>query len=137
MKTYAGSCHCGAVRFEADIDLSAGVCKCNCSLCTKARSWFAIVPSDRVHLLAGADAQTEYQWLPPGKDRSFLHFRFCKTCGVRTVGVGGDDAHGKFCFINVAALDGVDPNELASAPVKYADGRNDRFQQAPADTRLL
>jgi len=133
-KTYAGSCHCGAVRFEAEFDLSEGVCKCNCSLCTKARSWFALVPPDRVHLLHGADAQTQYEWVPPGKSEAFLHFRFCKVCGIRTFGVGGENA---FCFVNIAALDGVDPDELANAPVRYADGKNDRFDAPPADTRLL
>jgi hypothetical protein len=137
MKTYLGSCHCGAVRFEADIDLSAGVCKCNCSLCTKARSWFAIVPTERVRLIVGAEAQTEYRWLPPGRERAFLRFRFCKTCGVRSFGLGGDEAHGQFGFVNVAALDNVDTDELVRAPVKYADGKNDRFEQPPADTRLL
>lgn len=138
MKTYHGSCHCGAVRFQADIDLSQGTNKCNCSICTKARAWFVLVKSDRFRLLGGADAQAEYQWTPLGKRSPFLHYNFCKTCGVRSFGWGEHEQFGgKFYFVSIAALDDVDPEELAAAPVKYSDGRHDRFGQAPEDTRLL
>jgi hypothetical protein len=36
----------------------------------------------------------------------------------------------------VASLDEVDPEVLAAAPLRYLDGRYDRYEQVPADTRL-
>jgi hypothetical protein len=39
--------------------------------------------------------------------------------------------------IAVATLDDVDAEELAAAPLKFVDGRHDKFDKAPEDTRLL
>ena len=43
---------------------------------------------------------------------------------------------GVFYAVPVTLLE-VDPDELAAAPIHYVDGRNDRFDRSPADTRLL
>jgi hypothetical protein len=138
LKTYSCSCHCGAVRFEADIDLSKGSNKCNCSICTKARGWFLFVNAAQVRQLSGADAMTEYRCTPPGKPGPFLHYYFCKTCGIRTFARGEHESFGgAFYAIPVVVLDDADADELAAAPVRYVDGRNDRFDQRPVDTRLM
>jgi hypothetical protein len=130
-KTYQGSCHCGAVQFEADIDLAAGVWKCNCSICTKARFWHAPIGADDFRLVRGADALTEYQFF----DRK-LHHLFCARCGVHTHGWGDDDAIGRFFTPKVMCLD-IAPDELAAAPVIYVDGAHDDYEHPPADIRLL
>ena len=110
--------------------------RCNCSTCAKARAWFVLVSPDRFRLLAGAEAQTEYSWTPPGRQPN-LHFRFCATCGVRTVGSGDYGPQGgPFCFVAVASLDEADPDELA-ASIRYVDGRHDRYDRRPEDTRTM
>ena len=137
LKTHHGSCHCGAVRYEADVDLAAGSNRCNCSICTKARAWFTFVPEAQFRLLAGEDALTQYRWTPPGKPEPFLRYAFCKTCGVRIHGTAEHPKGGRFYALSIATIDDVDADELASAPIKYIDGRHDRFSEAPDDTRLM
>jgi hypothetical protein len=138
LKTYSGSCHCGAVRFEADIDISQGTLKCNCSSCTKARSWLVFATPDHFRLIAGIDAQGLYQWTPSGRTEPNYEFHFCKTCGVRTPARGVLEAMGgAFHAVQVNLLDDVDPDELAAAPIQYVDGRHDHFDRLPADTRLM
>ena len=138
LKKYSGSCHCGAVRFEADIDLTKGTTKCNCSLCAKARAWFVLASADHFHQIAGADAQTEYHWTPPGHPGANLHYHFCRTCGIRTVGRGEHGPEGgPFYFIAVASLDDAARDDLAAAPIKYVDGKHDQYDRPPSDTRLM
>ena len=132
MDTFYGSCHCGAVRFRADIDLSAGTMRCNCSFCLKTRCWAVAVPPDRFALLAGEADLTHYQF---GARRE-THY-FCKHCGVRPFGKAMSPRRGEFYGVSVTCLDNATMDELAKAPVTYVDGRHDEWDIPPAETRHL
>jgi hypothetical protein len=130
-KSYRGSCHCGEVRFEVDLDLAAGTSRCNCSLCAKTRLWKAFVGADAVQMLAGGRALSEYRF-----GRRAIQHLFCSRCGVKVLGRGIGERGGAFYAVNLACLDDAEA-ELAAAPVEYQDGRHDAWQSAPAATEHL
>jgi hypothetical protein len=137
-RQYHGSCHCKAVRYQAEFDLSAGSNRCNCSLCSKARAWFLFVQSDKFNLLSGDDVLASYRWIPPGRNHAGLTYRFCAQCGIRLYATGeSPQLGGHFYALHVPTLDDIDREELVNAPLRYVDNAHDRPDRAPFDTRLM
>jgi len=57
----SGGCHCGAVRFEAELpDPPIKALDCNCSVCRKTGFLHVIVPHDRFDLVTGREALSSY-----------------------------------------------------------------------------
>jgi hypothetical protein len=133
-KTYHGSCHCGALRFEADLDLTKGTGKCNCTYCWKVRNWSMGVKPDEFRLLTSKDHAGEYGFREGSKN----HHVFCKNCGVRVYTYGNvPEIGGDYVSVALATLDDLLPAELAEAPVQFMNGHGDDWFHAPSETRHL
>ena len=135
-KTFHGSCHCGAVAFEVDLDLAAGIHKCNCTFCRKTGYQKVFAAGDALTITKGRPAEylpSPSHW-PPGD----IHHYYCIDCGVHPFSQGKlDQMGGVFWAANVACFDDVSEAELAAAPLVYEDGLHDRQQETPAVTSYL
>lgn len=98
---FAGSCHCGAVRFRVDAIIEE-LTTCDCSLCAMRNALMCKVPERALTVLDGQEMLTLYQW----NTRRAKHF-FCRRCGIYVFHRkrAAPDHFG----VNVHCLEGIDP----------------------------
>lgn len=106
MKSYDGSCQCGAITFEVDADLDQTV-TCNCSRCRRLGAVLTFVPGQSFSLIK-AGPMAEYRF-----NQQVISHRFCPTCGVEPFAYGEKDGE-RIVAINVNCLHGVNPRGLES-----------------------
>lgn len=115
VQTYRGSCHCGNVKYEVDVDLENPVIGCNCSMCQRKGSLLTFVGEQAFRLKAGADATTDYTF-----NQNVIHHLFCKTCGVTSYARGTNRDGSPMFAINARCLEGVEIDDLK---INKYDGR--------------
>ncbi|GGB63030.1 aldehyde-activating protein [Blastomonas aquatica] len=112
--TVNGGCHCGAVRFEADVAHNVRLLACNCSMCAKTGFQHLIVPHSDFRLLQGGDNLSHYRF-----GTGAAEHLFCRTCGIRSF--YQPRSHPESWSIDFRCLgDG----HILSATVENFDGKN-------------
>ena len=115
MQTYTGGCQCGAVSFEADIELTEGV-ECNCSHCGAKGFVLTFIPESQFRLLSGQDNLTEYLF-----NKKHISHLFCKTCGVQSFSKGSDPEGNITIAVNLRSVQGVD---IVALPKQMFNGKD-------------
>lgn len=123
--TYAGHCHCGAIRFQLTSEpITTGI-RCNCSICirrgvTWSTSYYA---PDAFELVSGRDSVSGYMF----GDRCMKH-SFCATCGISPFTMVADvppdytgPARPGYVRVNLGCIDELDH---AALEVALIDGRS-------------
>ncbi len=101
LKTRAGGCHCGAVRFEADIPDEIELVECNCSICTQTGFLHLIVAKSHFRITRGEDKLTTYSF-----NTGAAKHLFCSICGIKSFYV--PRSHPNDYSINFRCLDKSD-----------------------------
>lgn len=126
-----GSCHCGNVQYDADVSFDMPTFRCNCSVCTKSRSWILPMQASQLEVLEGGDFISVYTF-----GEGAVEHCFCRHCGIRTFGrSNGRSPMHPFAAINVSTLD-LPSEDFMKFGISYLDGAHDS-QEPPDITAYL
>ena len=115
MKKYDGSCHCGKVKFEVEIDLKEAL-SCNCSICFRKGTLLSFVSENKFNLISGAESLTDYQF-----GKKSIHHTFCSNCGVTAFASGKMPDGTRIKAINIRCLAEI---SLEQIKINNFDGKN-------------
>ncbi len=114
LETREGGCHCGRVRFRAQLDLDT-LSQCSCSICTKKGILhLPVFPTD-FSLLRGKTALTVYTF-----GTGIAQHTFCTHCGMHTFYIPRSQPDK--ITVNARCLDDIDGPSLK--PSRFFDGRH-------------
>jgi hypothetical protein len=117
-KLFHGSCHCGKIKFTANLDLAQGTSKCNCTFCRKNSYWSVKVKSEDFELVESQDSSTKYANKP-----QIGYYVFCNHCGSMPFGITAkSDWTEEGASIKVSSLDDISIEELSTTPINYYNG---------------
>jgi hypothetical protein len=108
MARYAGSCHCGAVRFEIEAEATE-MTTCDCTLCVKKNALMVRVPEQSLTITSDAASLATYQW-----NTHVARHHFCTRCGIYTFHRKRADPTS--FGVNVFCLEGFDRSRLPTRP---------------------
>lgn len=115
LETHAGSCHCGAVKFEIGIDWQSDrIIECNCSICHKKGYIHLIVPEERFKLKTDNIHLSKYRF----NTHTAVH-TFCEVCGIHPFYI--PRSHPDSVDVNVRCLEQL---EIADLDIEHFDGAN-------------
>ena len=115
LETREGGCHCGRVRFRAEVDLDL-LSWCSCSICTKKGILHLGTDAATFRLLRGKTALTAYTF-----GTGVAQHTFCSHCGMHAFYIPRANPHR--ISVNARCLDDIDPASLTVNPALFFDGR--------------
>lgn len=111
---YSGSCHCGAIAFEVDSEITEAM-ECNCSMCRRRGSLLAFLPRDKLMLRTPVAAVSTYTF-----NRNIIRHHFCANCGIAPYSEA-ERKDGPMAAVNVRCLPDVD---LETLTITKFDGKH-------------
>jgi hypothetical protein len=112
---HTGGCHCKAVRYEVEIDITKAI-ECNCSRCQMVGLLLAFTPADKFTLLSGKENMATYHF-----NKNVIDHMFCTTCGVQPFGRGISPDGADTVALNLRTIDDIDLATVTRTPYNGKD----------------